>query len=78
VHLLVDLVVCAQNDVEEQCADVVDSEEIKDTVLHISSSVDVSEDLEWCQELLSGQADVHQFVGEQNVLGGGGCWSHYF
>jgi hypothetical protein len=71
VRLLVDLVVGAQNDVEEQCADV-DSQEIKDVILHISSSGEISEDLEWRQELLSGQADVHQFVGEQNVLGEGG------
>lgn len=33
MHLLVDLEVCAQSDVEEQCADVDPEEEIKDIVL---------------------------------------------
>jgi hypothetical protein len=36
IHILVDLVVCAQNGVEEQCADIDSEEEIKDIVLHSS------------------------------------------
>jgi hypothetical protein len=60
VHLLVDLA-CAQDDVEEQYAEI-NSEELQDP----PSAEEIDEDLEWHHQLPSDKADVHQFVGEQS------------
>jgi hypothetical protein len=76
VHLLVDLIVCAQNDVEEQCPDADPEERIKYIILQVSSSGETSEALEWCQELLSGQADVHIPVCGKAKCVEQNCWSH--
>jgi hypothetical protein len=67
-HLLVDLP-CAQEDAEEQYADIGSEEELGDTTLQDPSSVEENgEDLGWCCQFPSAKADVHQFVGEQNGL----------
>jgi hypothetical protein len=60
---------CAQDDVEEQYADINSEEELEDIKLQDPSSAEENEeDLEWHHQLPSDKADVHQFVGEQNGL----------
>jgi hypothetical protein len=67
--LLVDLA-SAQDDVEEQYADIDSEEELEDTTLQDPSSAEEEneEDFECHLKLSSDKADVHQFVGEQNGL----------
>jgi hypothetical protein len=58
-RLLVDLA-CAQDNVEEQYADIDSEEELADTTLQDSSSTEENyEDLEWHHQRPSDKEDVH-------------------
>jgi hypothetical protein len=60
---------CVQGGVEEQYADIDSEKEPEDATLQDPSSAEENnEDLEWCHQLPSDKADVHQFVGEQSGL----------
>jgi hypothetical protein len=67
-HTLINLA-CAQDNAEEQYADIDSEEETKDIPLQDpSSSEENYQDLEWCLKLPSDETDLHYFVEEQKWL----------
>jgi hypothetical protein len=59
------VLICGQDNVEEQDADSDSEEDIDDTPLASPASEENDEDLMQCHKLTSEEANVHQFLVEQ-------------
>jgi hypothetical protein len=59
---------CGKMLLKSSTLDINSEEEHEDATLHDPSSAEENDDLEWCHQLPSDKADVHQCVGEQSGL----------